>query len=225
MRLTKAERFSQLLLTWFEDNQRSFPWRQTRDPYKILLAEIFLRKTNAAKVLTVYADFLERYPRIEAIAQAKESDLADFLRPLGLYQCRAKYLANLAKIVINKHQGEIPNSKLELLGLPGVGDYIANALLCFAFDESVPLLDTNIIRIALRVFSLESNKKRARDDPIMWQAIGQILPKTKARAFNLALLDLAATICRPKNPQCEDCPVFSICDYYRANKLSAQKQK
>jgi A/G-specific adenine glycosylase len=219
MHMTKSEQFAKLLLAWFYSNQRSFPWRQTSDPYQILLAEIFLRKTDAKKVLGVYERFLNQYQGIEEIAHANESDLANFLKPLGLYRHRAKELLNLAKTVLIAHNGEIPRSKQELLGLPGVGNYIANAVLCFAFGESVPLLDANIIRILIRVFSLKSNKKRPRDDPKLWQAVRQMIPKTQARDFNLALLDLAATVCCPKKPKCEICPVSSMCDYYRASEL------
>jgi A/G-specific adenine glycosylase len=211
--MNKSEQFAQELLAWFQKNERAFPWRKTTDPYRILLAEIFLRKTDATKVCNIYESFTGEYPKFEALVKANERDLADFLRPLGLYKRRARELMELARIVTTAHHGEVPRSREELLELPGVGDYTANAVMCFAFGRNVPILDTNVIRIITRVFSFHSKRKRARDDPEMWRATRRILPKRKARDFNLAMLDLAATICLFRRPRCAACPVRSLCDY------------
>jgi A/G-specific adenine glycosylase len=212
----KLDKFAQLLLEWFSENRRDFPWRETSDPYKVLMAEIFLRKTDAGKVLGIYEHFIRKYSSLEALNNADESELEDFLRPLGLYRRRAKELLDLAQIVMTKHRGEVPHSREELLRLPGVGEYIANAVLCFAFDQTVPLLDTNVVRVVTRVFSFRPRRKRARDDPEMWRDVKQIVPKGKARDFNLAVLDLAATTCLSRKPKCAICPVTSLCDYYCA---------
>jgi A/G-specific adenine glycosylase len=118
---------------------------------------------------------------------------------------------NLAQIVATEHRGEIPHLKEELLELPGIGDYIANAVLCFAYGESVPLLDTNIIRILERVFGIRSSKVRARTDKELWKAVERIIPPGKAKEFNLAMLDLAALICTSRNPKCSICPTADIC--------------
>ena len=203
-----------MLLTWFEENQRQFPWRKTEDPYSILLAEIFLRKTNASRVVGVYERFVSRYPRFEVLANVTEQELESALKPLGLYRRRAKDLRRLAEIVIAKYNGKVPSSREELVELPGVGNYIANATLCFAFGETVPLLDTNVIRVVTRVFSFKPKRKRARDDPEMWRAVRHMVPKGKARDFNLAILDLAAKACLPRKPKCVVCPVLFLCDYY-----------
>lgn len=212
----KPEKFAQRLLKWFIENRRDFPWRKTCDPYKVLIAEIFLRKTDARKALGIYEHFIRRYPGFEALIKVDQRELEDFLRPLGLYRRRAKELIDLARIVTTKHRGEVPRSREELLELPGVGDYIANAVLCFAFAKTVPLLDTNVIRVVTRVFSFKPKRKRARDDPEMWRDVKQIVPKGKARDFNLAVLDLAAATCLPRKPKCAICPVISLCDYYCA---------
>jgi len=212
--MDKSRLFAQQLLKWFRKNRRGFPWRETSDPYKVLIAEILLRKTDAMKVLSIYEHFIRRYPDFEALVNADAKQLEDSLRPLGLYRRKAKELKDLAQIVKTKHQGEVPHSREDLLGLPGVGDYIANAVLCFVFAKTVPLLDTNVIRVVTRVFSYKPKKKRARDDPEMWRNIEQIVPKGEARDFNLSMLDLAAAICLPRKPKCAICPVFSSCDYY-----------
>jgi A/G-specific adenine glycosylase len=212
--MNKCELFAQRLLKWFSKNKRSFPWRETSDPYKVLIAEVFLRKTDAGKVSGIYEHFILRYPGFEALVNAKAGQLEDALRPLGLYRRRAKELKDLAQIVTTKYR-EVPHARRELLGLPGVGDYIANAVLCFAFEKAVPLLDTNVIRVVARAFSFKSEKRRARDDPAMWQMVHRIMPKNRARDFNLAVLDLAAKVCLPKKPNCLVCPVNLICDYAR----------
>jgi len=212
----KLDKFAQLLLEWFSENRRDFPWRETSDPYKVLMAEIFLRKTDAGKVLRIYEHFIRKYSSLEALNNADESELEDFLRPLGLYRRRTKELLDLAQIVMTKHRGEVPHSREELLRLPGVGEYIANAVLCFAFAQTVPLLDTNVVRVVTRVFSFRPRRKRARDDPEMWRDVKQIVPKGKARDFNLAVLDLAATTCLSRKPKCAICPVTFLCDYYCA---------
>lgn len=212
--MDKPRFFAQQLLKWFSKNRRSFPWRETSDPYKVLVAEILLRKTDAGKVSRIYERFVRRYPSFEALINADQRELEDFLRPLGLYRCRAKELMDLARIVMAKHRGKVPHSRWELLELPGVGGYIANAVLCFAFGKTVPLVDTNIIRVVARVFSFKPKRKRARDDPEIWRETGKIVPNGKAREFNLAMLDLAAASCLPRKPVCGICPVTLLCDYY-----------
>lgn len=209
----KPEKVAQLLLKWFAENKRAFPWRETSDPYKVLMAEILLRKTDAGKVSTIYDHFVRKYPGFEALVNADAKELEQFLRPLGLYRRRTKELIDLAQIMTTEYHGEIPRSREELLKLPGVGDYIANAVLCFAFGEDLPLLDTNIGRVAIRVFSFKSEKKRVRDDPEMWQMVHRIVPKRRARDFNFAVLDLAAKVCIPRKPKCLVCPINLICDY------------
>ena len=211
--MEKSRLFAQQLLKWFSKNRRDFPWRETKDPFKVLIAEILLRKTDARKVLSVYEHFVRRYSSIEALINANDGQLENSLRPLGLYRRRAKELRDLAQMVANEYGGEIPRSREELLGLPGVGDYIANAVLCFSFGEDVPLLDTNVIRVVARAFSFKSEKKRVRDDPKMWQMVHRIVPKGRARNFNLAVLDLAAKVCLPRKPKCAICPANLICDY------------
>lgn len=211
--MKKSRLFAQQLLKWFGKNRRSFPWRETSDPYKILVAEILLRKTDAGKVLDIYERFIEKYPDFATLTRGSGRRLKDFLRPLGLYRHRAQELQDLAQMVLTKYGGEIPQSREDLLELPGVGDYVANAILCFSFGKNLPLLDTNVIRVVTRVFSVESEKKRVREDPEMWLVVGKMLPRNKARDFNLAVLDLAAKVCLPKKPKCPICPINMICDY------------
>lgn len=211
--LERRSEFSLYLSSWFKKNCRVFPWRKTHNPYKVFIAEVLLRKTSVVNVLIVYESFVGKYPDFQSLAKASLTDLENELKPLGLYRLRAKQLIQSAKIIVTKFSGQLPNSKNQLLELPGVGNYIANAVLCFAFDQKLPILDTNVIRVISRAFSFKSRRKRARDDPIMWQVATRLVPDNSVRSFNFALLDLASIICLPKNPKCPLCPLVSLCDY------------
>jgi len=213
--IERRAQFSVYLIAWFKKNHKNYPWRKTKEPYKIFIAEIMLRKTNAEKVLTIFEPFVRRYPEFNSLARASPKELEENLRPLGLYRLRAEQLKRSAETIVSKFDGQLPNSKKELLELPGVGNYIANAILCFAFNQNVPILDTNIIRIIARAFSQKSKRRRARNDPVIWQMVAKLIPDDDARSFNLALLDLVSIVCTPKNPRCSICPVVSLCNYGR----------
>jgi len=207
----KKEIFTQRLLFWWEHNRQNFPWREETDPYRILIAEILLRKTTAKQAASVYKKFLTLFPDPKSLAEASVQKLENSLKPLGMYSIRARLLKNLGEVLIKKFSGRVPACKRDLLVLPGVKEYTANAVLCFAYGKDVPLVDTNIIRIFRRVFAVKSNKKRARNDRHVWRFAQKILPKNKAREFNLALIDFAHKICRPKKPACSSCIMQDLC--------------
>lgn len=213
--MEKKEEFAKKILKWHQKNKRDFNWRRTGDPYKIIVAEIMLQKTDAKKVNEVYDGFIAKYPNVQVLSEASLDELRREIILLGIHS-RADRLKNLATEIIKDYGGEIPTGEEKLLKLPGVGNYIANAVLCFAFNKDVPLIDANIIRILERVFSIKSSKPRPRTDKSLWHAAKKIIPKGTAKAFNLSLLDFAAAICTAKNPRHEECPVKSLCDYYKA---------
>jgi len=211
MKKGKSRLFVERLLAWWESNKQQFPWRKESDPYRILIAEMLLRKTTARQVATIYKDFLRFFPDPKSLAEASIESLEIILKPLGMYKVRARILKDLGRVLVTKFSGYVPRSKHELLSLPGVSEYTANAVLCFAYNKEVPLVDTNVIRILYRVFVLKSDRKRAKDDPKIWRFVQEILPKGRARDFNLALIDFAHKICRPKNPICSSCIMLDIC--------------
>jgi A/G-specific adenine glycosylase len=190
----------------------SYPWRQTSDPFKILITELLLRKTTRNQVSHLYERFFALYPNAYALSQADTESLEQLIRPLGMEHIRATALKEAAETVTIKYGRNVPNDKESLLSIPHVGPYVANAVLCFAYGRNVPLLDTNMIRVICRVFSFEPRKKRAREDPEMWKRASKIMPHGKARDFNIAMLDFAAMICTARNPKCPVCPILSICD-------------
>jgi len=207
----KRKVFVERLLFWWKHNKQNFPWRRERDPYRILIAEILLRKTTAKQVASVYEELLSLFPNPKSLAEASVEELERVLRPLGIYKVRARLLKRLGEVLIERFSGRVPKEPSDLLLLPGISKYIANAVLCFAYGEKVPLVDTNIVRIFQRVFALKSRKKRARNDPYFWEFVQEILPERNVRSFNLALIDFAHKICRAKRPLCSSCIMRDIC--------------
>lgn len=214
--IERKQELAEKLLTWWRLNKRDFPWRRTNNPYKILIAELLLRKTTAKQVEAVFRTFFSRYQDPKALANASEKDLEDIIRPLGMEHKRAVLLKAVGKEITLSHGGKVPVSREELLDLPGVGPYAANAVLCFAYGNDVPLVDTNSIRVFHRVYGFQSRKRRPRDDQTLWNLIAEHIPKNKAKEFNLAVIDHAHNICGPIKPKCFDCPIADVCDYYHS---------
>lgn len=209
----KKEAFQHRLLDWYRTGRRQFSWRNgKRSAYETLVAEMMLRKTDAAKVAAVYDSFVAAYPNPEALAQANEALLREQIRLLGIAD-RARLLVLTAKQIMERHRGRVPNTLEALLDLPGVGRYTANAVLCFSYHRDSPLLDSNVIRILQRVFSVHSSRSRAHEDPELWAFAEELVPVGKATTYNRAILDFAATVCTASHPRCGTCPLFPLCDF------------
>lgn len=216
---TKKARFQRDLLRWWAKYKRNFPWRETKSPYELLIAEILLRKTTANQVLTVYSKLLKEYPNPFVLCLADKSDLEALLKPLGMYKTRAELLKKFACAYLTflKNSENNKFSRSELLKLPGIGNYAANAVLSLIYNECVPMLDTNFIRILERVFGIKSNRSRPRNDPYIWKEAKDILPCKKARDFNLAILDFSALVCKHIQPKCFECFAKEYCSYANIN--------
>ena len=147
------------VLAWGSTNQRSFPWREAPSPYKILIAEICLRRTGAKLAQPVYEDLILRYPSPRQLARASETEVVDLFSNVGLHS-RALQLVSIGTELVRKHDGQIPHSYRDLVGLPGVGKYIANAILCFGYGASVPLVDQGIMRLLLRFFGMQGRPEK-----------------------------------------------------------------
>ena len=208
-------RFCNILLEWWEKNKRDFPWRRTSDPYAVLIAELLLRKTTAKQVEKVYEAFLMRYPNSELLSTATEAEVEEFLRPLGMEHRRAKLLVELGKILVERYKGRVPNNIEDLLQLPGVGAYTANAVLCFAYGKNAVIVDTNAVRVFQRVFGFRSKRRRPKDDPALWEFARSTAPPDRVKEFNFAIIDFAYSICIAKKPRCHLCPADSICEYVK----------
>ncbi|MHA1374412.1 MAG: hypothetical protein ACTSR7_08960 [Promethearchaeota archaeon] len=210
---SKDVTFVKLILDWFKNNKREFSWRTLKlTPFQVLVAELMLQKTNASQVENLFPRFIKIYPNPESILNLKEDDLAKFLQPLGLFNRRARDLKKTAEIILDLGN-VIPSEKKDLMSLPGVGDYIANAVLCFAFSKKMPIIDANIGRVMKRIYSFPVKSAPSRDKKLA-ERMEELIPDRYFKEFNYGILDIAALICIPRKPRCEECPLTAICDHY-----------
>lgn len=217
IRKDKRDFFIRKLRQWFKKNGRTYPWRRTKDPYKILVSEFLLQQTNADLALTAYKQFIKDYPTPMSLAKADVRHLRKLIAPIGL-SYRADRLKTIGKQIVSNFNGKVPHLRNELLKLHGVGLYMSNAVLCFAYDEAVPILDTNTIRIFDRVFGIVSSVTRPRTDRNLEKQMMKYLPVQNMRDFNYGLLDFGAQVCKKKKPLCSICPLKNICRNYKNSK-------
>lgn len=201
--------FHENLCTWDAQYRRAFPWRTTDNPFHIMMAELMLRRTQARQVVNVYNQFVVKYPDAEALAQASEKEVAQVLFSLGL-AWRVPAFQQIARLLVEHYHRLVPASYQALTALPGVGDYVASAVCCFAFEQPLSIIDTNTVRIAGRLFHLPTHAESRRRKPIR-TLLEELLDRQNPRAYNYAMLDLAALICVPSNPQCTQCPLLPCC--------------
>jgi len=215
------------LLVWYRANRRDFPWRRGRDPYRIWLAEIMLQQTRIAAVLPYYERFLARFPDVDALARARETEVLKFWAGLGYYS-RARNLHHAAKQIVREHGGRFPASREEALELPGIGAYTAAAILSIACDAPLAAVDGNIARVLARVFAVRGDLRA----PQNWERLGkiaeQLLPVDAPGDWNQALMELGETVCAPRSPDCEACPIARNCKAHAlgiAHRLPAPRKK
>ena len=205
-----APSFRRALLRWYRAHGRDLPWRETRDPYAILVSEMMLQQTQVATVIPYYHRWLTRFPDFAALAAADESDVLHAWQGLGYY-ARARNLHAAAKTVVKQHGGAFPTAVDDIRQLPGIGRYTANAVATFAFDQRVPIVEANTARLLARLANLQLRIDSAAGQAQLWAMAGTLVPKANAGAFNSALMDLGAMICTPGLPHCEACPVRNFC--------------
>jgi len=200
--------FTRKLLAWYKRNARVLPWRDTRNPYAVLVSEFMLQQTQVSRVLDYYPRFLKRFPTIEKLARARPKTVREAWEGMGYY-ARAANLHALAKQVAETGY-RIPDDPEDLRTLPGVGRYTAGAVACFAYEKPVPTVDTNVRRVLTRVFG---NAKLGMRNAELWGLASRLLPKNGKRAwrFNQALMELGALVCTARKPKCPECPVRSDC--------------
>ncbi len=194
------------ILAWFKAESRELPWRSTRDPYSIMVSEVMLQQTQVDRVIPVYHAFLKLFPTFQSLADAPAADVIRAWAGMG-YNRRAMNLQRAAVQVTSLYEGVLPDDMKSLRGLPGVGEYTAAAMACFALGQEVVVIDTNVRRVLGRVFYGPSG---APDKSIASTA-AQALPEGEAWSWNQALMDIGATICTSRRPTCLLCPVRSDC--------------
>lgn len=214
------------LLNWYESNKRDMPWRGSNNPYSIWVSEIMLQQTQVETVRPYYENFLKKLPTVKHLAQADEQTVLKLWEGLGYYT-RARNLHQSAKKIVNEFGGSFPETYQEWLDLPGIGMYTAAAITSIAFNNSVAVVDGNVLRVVSRLTELEDDISSNKTKQNVFQSLTQIIPKKNQGEFNQALMELGALICKKQNPQCTICPINKYCQAFQNNtvKLFPKKKK
>ncbi|HYY27355.1 MAG TPA: A/G-specific adenine glycosylase [Chthoniobacterales bacterium] len=216
--------FRAALAYWFKQNGRRLPWRETWDPYSILVSELMLQQTQVSSVIGHYRDWFTRFPTLRDLAHADESDVLLAWEGLGYY-ARARNLHKSAKILVERKNAIFPTTVDELLKLPGVGRYTAGAIASFAFDLPAPVVDANVQRVVSRVLNI----RQPIDEPgvarKIWDFADQYARGPNPRILNSALMELGATVCLARRPLCSLCPVRTFCAADNPAELPVKKQR
>lgn len=198
------------LLAWYAKSGRDLPWRQTRDPYRIWLSEIMLQQTTVVAVIPYYEKFLVAFPNVEALASAPVEAVIELWAGLGYYR-RARNLHAAATRVVEEHGGQFPAELGQLQALPGIGRSTAGAILSIAFDLPAPILDGNVRRVLCRLFALQQPPRSAAAEKQLWIWAELLTPTDRPHDYAQAIMDLGATICSPRTPDCSSCPLAGFC--------------
>ena len=209
------------LLTWYETNARSLPWRERCDPYGVWVSEIMLQQTRVETVIPYYQRWMERFPTLESLAGATQQEVLATWEGLGYYS-RARNLQRAAQIVMSEHGGKLPGDVRALRKLPGIGRYSAAAIASIAFGLDEPALDGNIRRVLARLFDVSEDARSPQGERKLWELAAANLPPGRAGDYNQALMELGALICTPRAPDCSGCPLTDHCQAYR---LGVQEQR
>jgi len=218
-----AERVQGRLLAWFEIHGRAhLPWRQTRDPYAILVSEMMLQQTGVERVLPKYQAWLQRFPTLEALASAPRSEAIRLWAGLG-YNSRAVRLQDIARQAVAAYGGRLPATLVELRALKGIGPYTAGAVLCFAHEQDIAFVDTNVRRVLGRIFLGPEGEITPPTERESYDLAERVLPRGRAWPWYQALMDLGATICTDGKPACLVCPLSEDCRAaYRAGRVARE---
>lgn len=215
-----TRRYRRSLMAWYQREHRRLPWRDTDDPYAIWLSEVMLQQTQVQTVIPYFRHFRERFPTVQALAAANLQDVLKCWEGLGYYG-RARNLHRAAGILATAVNGRIPDDVETFRKLPGVGPYIANAVLSIAFGRPLAVVDGNVKRVLSRLLLLEAPVNRPSDHPIYQGAADRLLDRQDPGAYNQAVMELGALICRPRSPRCAACPVQAVCGAFETGRTDA----
>jgi A/G-specific adenine glycosylase len=204
------QRFRRALLDWYRKHGRKLPWRETADPYHILVSEMMLQQTQVDRVLPKYHEWLEKYPSLGALAAAPEHDVRQTWRPLG-YNVRPRRLHAIARESVARYGGALPSDEETLLSFKGIGAYTAGAIRSFAFGQRAAIVDTNVARVLFRVFVGRGDAKTHAMRKHLWSVSESLVPRKRVFDFNQALMDLGAIVCVARKPKCLICPMLNMC--------------
>ncbi|MDL2337566.1 MAG: A/G-specific adenine glycosylase [Pseudomonadota bacterium] len=217
--------FSTLVIDWQRSHGRhGLPWQHTRDPYRVWLSEIMLQQTQVATVLGYYERFLQRFPDVAALAAASQDDVLGLWSGLGYYS-RARNMHRCAQTVMAEHGGRFPQTSTELQTLPGIGRSTAAAVAAFCFGERVAILDGNVKRVLTRVLGFDGDLAQTTQERALWVEATALLPENGVEAYTQGLMDLGATLCSVRSPQCLLCPAQALCSAARSGTQQAYPVK
>ncbi|HEX3852541.1 MAG TPA: A/G-specific adenine glycosylase [Polyangiaceae bacterium] len=205
-----ARAIGRALLAWYVEHRRDLPWRRSLDPYSVWVSEMMLQQTQVATVIPYFQRWMQRFPDVAALASATESDVLHAWQGLGYYS-RARNLQRAAVLMVREHAGRVPDAVEALLALPGIGPYSAGAIASIAYGKAEPLVDGNVIRVLCRVFALRGDPNKNPLKTELWAHARALVPAQEPGDFNQALMELGATVCSPRSPRCEICPLIKLC--------------
>ena len=208
--------YYQYLFEWFEKYQRKLPWREKKDWYERWISEIMLQQTQVEQVIDYFNSFISRYPTIHALAGASLDEVMKSWEGLGYY-ARAQNLYKSAQLIDTKFNGVLPANERILKQLPGFGTYTINALLSIVFNQPFAVVDGNILRIITRLYAIKNDIRLSTTRNMVQKKMNRLIYKKKPGLFNEAMMELGATICIPKNPLCNHCPIIMFCRTYKQN--------
>ncbi|GAK13467.1 A/G-specific adenine glycosylase [Geomicrobium sp. JCM 19039] len=202
--------FNNALLSWYEREKRTLPWREGRDPYHIWVSEIMLQQTRVDTVIPYYENFISKFPTVTELANADEEDVLKAWEGLGYYS-RVKNLQSAVREVRTNYGGVVPNDPVEFEQLKGVGPYTKGAVMSIAYDLKVAAVDGNVMRVLARVFDIHEDISKQKTRKKFEEIVQQMLETAPPADFNQALMELGALVCKPRNPDCTVCPVATEC--------------
>lgn len=204
------------ILRFYDQHKRDLPWRRTSDPYAIWISEIMLQQTRVSTVIPYWTRWLEKFPTVAALATAQEDSVLSAWSGLGYYS-RARNLQKGAQEILADYDGSLPSSSSDLQRLSGIGPYTAGAISSIAFAKEAPIVDGNVERILCRIFGIRSNPRETITKKKLWNLAAELVVGERPGDFNQGMMELGATLCSPKSPQCSVCPVESSCIAYNKN--------
>jgi A/G-specific adenine glycosylase len=207
---THTQRVTRTILRWYTRHGRTLPWRNIRNPYRLLIAEVMLHQTQVSRVRGLYTPFLKRFPTLRALASARQTEVMVAWRGMG-YNNRAVRLHRLARQVVEQRKGNLPVSVANWQSLPGIGKYTAHALVVSIRQEDLPVVDANIRRVLSRLFWVMPTTEHRQSGKAVWDLAERIVPRGQGYRWMQALMDLGASVCTARSPRCPSCPAAPLC--------------
>ena len=212
--------FSSKLLHWYKNNHRDLPWRNTKDPYLIWISEIILQQTRVNQGYQYYLHFVEKFPDVKTLANAKEEDVLKLWQGLGYYS-RARNIFYAAHQIMNDYEGIFPSDYHNIIQLKGIGHYSASAIASFAFKQCYPVVDGNVLRVISRIYRIFTPIDCNKGKKEVLNILNTLIDVKNPDVFNQAIMELGAMVCLPQNPKCETCPLNALCFAFANNSMDA----